>query len=972
GDLSDSSGFTPPQEALAGFRFPADLALDLVLSEPQVHQPVEVNFDHRGRLWVVQYMQYPYPEGLKVTGIDHHIRMTFDTVPSPPPMGVKGADKITVFEDTNQDGFFDKATDVITGLNIATSVELGRGQIWVLNPPYLLAYPDSDGDGLPDGSPEVHLRGFGLEDTHAVANSLRWGPDGWLYGAQGSTTTATVSSAVSKNVQFMGQAIWRYHPETKVFEVYAEGGGNTFHVEIDSKGRVYSGDNGTDRGMYYKQGAYYAKNWGKHGALTNPYAFGHLPNMALEGEKIRFTHAFVRYEGGSLPEKYKDKMVAINPLHNFLQLTRFEANGSSFANIDEERILETDDHWFRPVDIKVGPDGGIYLADWYDNRLSHVDPRDTWKKNTGRIYRLRNKDTSPVGAFDLSEYSNEQLTALLEHENKWFRQQALRQFGDRKEINAIPALKKLFKEGDGQAALEALWAIHLSGGLDDILALKALGHKDPFVRMWAVRLTGDKGQATESIAKRLVNMATSEEHPEVIGQLASSAKRWPGEVAVPIISRLLVNEKVYTDPDNPLLVWWALESKAISNRQQVLTMFEAYYLWEKPLMKEIILKRLVQRYIMSGGDADYEAVTRLLKLAPTEEHVKILMTGIQEGLRGRDFIEMPVHLQQAIATHQALLGEGQWAVGLRQGNEVASKAALNILADEKADHNERLSYVRIMGEVELAGAVPVLLKLAGDHQASGALRQAALQSLQRYDDTSIGEKVAGLYPDRLRADSDLRLAALSLFASRPSWGVKLIEKIEVSKQINKADVPEEIVRQLKLLGDGEINEATEKLWPEVRLATSEEKDMEIRKTGQILASGTGNPASGKALFANVCGACHRLFDDGGGTLGPDLTGYDRKNINYLLFNTIDPNAGIREGYVYYTIRTADGRTLSGMITGRTGGNIVLKPLAGDEITLPPSQVLEMNAQPVSVMPERLLHGLSDQELRDLFSYLMKS
>src|SRR5690606_30887237 len=128
---------------------------------------------------------------------------------------------------------------------------------------------------VPDGDPEVRLRGFGLEDTHAVANSLAWGPDGWIYGAMGSTTTAKVSSGTTKDVRFEGQCIWRYHPEDDVFEVFAEGGGNTFSLEFDRVGRLFSGTNhGNTRGMFYPQGSYGEKNFGKHGPLTNPYAFG--------------------------------------------------------------------------------------------------------------------------------------------------------------------------------------------------------------------------------------------------------------------------------------------------------------------------------------------------------------------------------------------------------------------------------------------------------------------------------------------------------------------------------------------------------------------------------------------------------------------------------------------------------------------------------------------------------------------------
>lgn len=554
GIMTDDSKITPSSTVLDRFSFAGDLELELLLAEPQVHQPVDISFDHRGRLWVVQYNQYPYPKGVKVVDIDHHIRAVFDKVPEAPPTEVKGADKITIYEDTNQDGQYDKIVDAITGLNITTGVALGRGQIWVLSPPYLLAYPDPDGDGLPDGNPEVHVSGFGLEDTHAVANNLRWGPDGWLYGAQGSTTTANIQTEVSKNIRFSGQAIWRYHPESKVFEIFGEGGGNTFDVEIDSKGRIYSGDNGVTRGFYYKQGGYYRKNWGKHGPLTNPYAFGYLPGIAVDGERQRFTHAWIKYEADNLPTTYHGQVLAINPLLNFVISSDLKEEGSSFTAIDRGKVLETDDHWFRPVDIKVGPDGAVYLADWSDSRLSHIDPRDTWNKTTGRVYRLGGKGKRPITPFDLNQSKNEELVQLLSHPNKWYRQQVLRILGDRKDSTILPALRKLFERGNAQEALEALWAIHLSGGFDEEMALAGLQHADPYVRLWAIRLVGDQRQATPTLTNVISIVAQQEQQLEVLGQIASTAKRLPTRQAQSILRALLENQSTQTDRDNQLLI----------------------------------------------------------------------------------------------------------------------------------------------------------------------------------------------------------------------------------------------------------------------------------------------------------------------------------------------------------------------------------------------------------------------------------
>jgi glucose/arabinose dehydrogenase len=173
-----------PEESLRLFTASNGLQMEVVASEPIIRQPLNLHFDERGRLWVVQYIQYPFPAGLKVVKYDKYLRAVFDKVPLPPPNHVQGADKITILEDSDGDGQFESHKDFVTGLNIATSVAVGRGGVFVLNPPYLLFYPDRNKDDVPDGDPEVCLSGFGLEDTHAVANNLHWGPDGWLYGVQ--------------------------------------------------------------------------------------------------------------------------------------------------------------------------------------------------------------------------------------------------------------------------------------------------------------------------------------------------------------------------------------------------------------------------------------------------------------------------------------------------------------------------------------------------------------------------------------------------------------------------------------------------------------------------------------------------------------------------------------------------------------------------------------------------------------------
>ena len=238
-----------PEESAKTFTTADDLTIEQLLHEPQVAQPTHFNFDERGRIWVAHYRQYPYPAGLKVLSRDQYYRSVFDKTPPPPPHHAPGRDVISVHEDSDGDGFYDRHKVFLKDLNMANSALPVAGGVWVMHPPYLLFYPDADRDDIPDGDPVVHLSGFGLEDTHAVANSLTLGPDGWIYGAQGSSTSSHITrpgkdASDAPGTYFEGPMLWRYHPESREYEVFAEGGGNVFGIEFDDQGRLFSGTNG--------------------------------------------------------------------------------------------------------------------------------------------------------------------------------------------------------------------------------------------------------------------------------------------------------------------------------------------------------------------------------------------------------------------------------------------------------------------------------------------------------------------------------------------------------------------------------------------------------------------------------------------------------------------------------------------------------------------------------------------------------
>ncbi|HUP80085.1 MAG TPA: PVC-type heme-binding CxxCH protein, partial [Pirellula sp.] len=693
-----------PKDAEKRFRAPDDLNVQLVLGDPEIAQPLFMTWDERGRMWLAEYRQYPLPAGLTMLSRDVHLRTVYDRVPPPPPNHFKGKDRISIHEDTDGDGVYDLHKTFVDGLSLATSVAVGRGGVYVTNPPYLLFYPDRNRDDIPDQDPEVLLEGFGIEDTHSVINSLRFGPDGWLYGAQGSTVTAAVRKPGSKEppIRTVGQQIWRFHPESKVFEVYAEGGGNTFGCEIDSKGRVFSGHNGGDtRGFHYVQGGYYRKGFGKHGPLSNPHSFGFFENIK-HGSVARFTHNFIIYEEGVLPERYRGRLFGIEPLQGQVVMSDIAPLKSTFETKDIERVLKTDDPWFRPVDIKCGPDGCIYIADMYEQRIDHSSHYAGRVDGTnGRIYRLRPEAISKTIAnissqpFDYSKFSIDQLSDLLNHPSRWHRQMAIRLIGDRSDSTMSNRLDLLLKSSKEQNSLEAVWALQASGGLTVAKASELLEHANPFVRAWTLRILTDSKKVNGQVAWVLAELARQDPSIEVRKQLASSAKRLGPEMALPIIAALLERDKDIEDPHQPLLIWWALEAQVGKTdvSRLIQTVLSGKDSAKRPLVAKVILERLMKRFAVTGLREDLVSAAKILSAAPDSSTAEAFLKGFEEAYQGRSLASIPDELATAIASS----GGGSLALRLRQGQSDALNKALETIQDTSAKIQDRKQLIEVIG-----------------------------------------------------------------------------------------------------------------------------------------------------------------------------------------------------------------------------------------------------------------------------------
>lgn len=959
--FAPAQGYSP-QDAVNRMKVADGLRVKLAACEPDVRQPVTLTFDDRGRMWVIQYLQYPNPAGLKPVKVDQYLRTVYDKVPEPPPKGPKGADKITIFEDLEGDGHYTKVRDFVTGLNLASGMALGYGGVFVVQPPYLLFYPDKNRDDVPDADPEVLLSGFGMQDAHAFPNSLQWGPDGWLYGAQGSTVTSTI-----RDISFQ-QGIWRYHPRTKEFELFSEGGGNTWGLDFDRHGNAIAGTNwGDSICLHQVQGAYYIKGFAKHGELHNPHAYGyfdHVPYKGFKGGHV--TCGGIIYQGGALPKQFDNAYIAANPLANAIYWHVLEAKRSSFTGHFGGDFLLGGDTWFRPVDCLAGPDGALFVADWYDKRINHVDPVDNWDRTNGRIYKIEATDAKPIAKFDLSKLSSKELVDLLHHPNGWFSSEARRLLGERRDAEMLPMLRKLvFESNDEHEPLEALWALYVSGGFTDEIAEKLLDHTNPDIRVWTVRFLGDTKKVSPEMAKRLARVATVEKSPVVRCQLACSAKRLPGKDCLPIVAALLTHQEDAHDSFIPLLLWWAIEDKAITDRDRVLQLLDTPDAWKNAIVNKHLEERLGRRYMAEGDEADLATCARLLSAAPGEDSVNALIRGMEKALEGRRLRTASTELAKQIGLvwSQDRTNLARIRLAIRLGSDSAYDYALSRVRDAKAPEGDRRGLIEILGQIGKPDCVSPLLGLLDEGQQM-ALRVAALSALQSFQDPQIAEKVLALYP---KMPGELRNRAQTLLLSRPAPARAFLEQVDEGK-IAPKEVPLEQLRRLLLHKDDEINRLVEKHWGKIGQEPPGEKKSRIASVLHILAGGKGDPVRGKELYTKACATCHTLFGEGG-KIGPELTGHDRKNRSMLVMDIVDPSAIVRKEFVAFNVTTKNGRVLNGLLAEATPKTVTLLDAKNERTVVTRDAIEEMSASPISLMPEKLLDEFDDQQTRDLFSYL---
>jgi putative membrane-bound dehydrogenase-like protein len=947
---------------------PEGFRVEVFAAEPMVRQPVSACFDQRGRLWVVEYLQYPNPAGLKPVTVDQYLRTEYDRIPEPPPRGPRGADRIKILEDTDGDGRADSVKVFVEGLNLASALAVGHGGVFVGQAPYLLFYPDRNRDDRPDGDPEVLLAGFGLEDAHATVNSMTWGPDSWLYGAQGSTVTARI-----RGHEFQ-QAIWRYHPRDRSFEVFAEGGGNTWGLDFDLAGNAFGSSNGAYIAFHMVQGGYYIKGFAKHGPLHNPRAYGYFGPIDYRGAKQggHVTPGGIIYKGDAFPPSFRGSFIGGNLLANAVYWHALEREGSTFAGRHGGTLIDARDRWFRPIDLLTGPDAAVYVVDWYDRRAAHLDPRDTWDRTNGRIYRVAYGARRRVAPFDLSKRASAELVGLRTCANDWFPAEARRILAERRDPSIVPELKRLLSvDRDETIALRDLWALNVSGGLDDATALCLLDHPVAGVRRWTIRLLGDDHRINPALRAKLVALATAEPDAMVRSQLASSCQRWEPADALPILGRMSVRDEDRRDPHIPTLLWWAFERQMRQDREAVVDLVCRPELQRAPLVKEALLERLGRALVSDGSEGDFAACARMLAASSGKASTVRLLSGMEEGLRGRNLSRMPgpltgpigrLWVEAARSPDPALI-----RLAARLGSPPAVDAAVKLARDLRAAESDRAAMIELLGQLGRTEDFPAIAGLF-QHDASPTIQIAALGALGAFPQHATARTLLERYPSAAPA---VRARILAWLCTRRDWVSALLDAI-AQRRIAARDLTPADVRLVAQLGDSRLVARLESVWGKVPRVGSPEKDRRIAEIRGLLPEGDkGNAARGAPLFKENCAVCHKLFGEGE-SIGPDLTGSERGDLDFLMTSLVDPSRQIRKEYQSQTIALRDGRVLNGLVIEEDDRTSTLIDSNRQKTVVPRDAVEEARASDVSLMPEALLDKLTEPQIRDLFRYIQSA
>jgi putative membrane-bound dehydrogenase-like protein len=971
-DTLGNPGPLSPRQEQATFHVPKGFRVELVACEPQVIDPVSFAFDEDGRLFVVEMPGYPN------NGVGS---------------GKVTSGRIKLLEDRDGDGFYEHATLFADGLRLPTSAMPYKGGLLVANAPELLFLEDTDGDGKADRK-RVLYTGFDLSNSEQLVNSLQWGLDNWVYGCAGMSG-GTIRSAQKPDtpaVVLRGRGI-RFRPD-KPGSLEPTSGGGQYGLAMDELGDWFTATNSQHLRHIVLPDRYLRRNpflavravtldIPDHGAACKVFRLSPFEAWRVErtrrrkggpdaqrfpstelvpGGYITSGCSPVIYAAKLFPKEYHGNTFVCDPANNLIHRDILFERGPTFTAKRGEKgreFLASTDNWFRPVWLAVGPDGALYVADFYREVIETPlslpeDMKAKLKKalqsqGRGRIWRIVPEGKRPAARRPaLRKASSKELVRHLSDDNLWWRLTCQRLLVERQDKAAVPALRALLKTAkSGAPAIHALWALHGLGVLrDDEIEL---GLRTPLVGVpeQCVRLAEERLKDS-AVLRRAVAALANDPSPRVRFQVAFSA----GAADSPELAEALaqIARRDLADP-------WMQTAVLSSASRLAPSLLEALVKDEKwtrsPSKAELdFLTRLASVVGARTTDADVARALDLIAKKPGGQARWRLavLAGLGQGMQARRgsltrlWEHPPATLQAALERARPLFA-------------TAATAARN----DKLPLAERLADVRLLAYGPFAAVAPALKQLLRP-QTPKELQLAAVQALSQHENADVGKML--LTPWASYSPVLRREVLAALFAHKERLR-QLLDAIE-RKQVIAGQLEPSRLKMLRQHPDPALRRRAEKLL--AGLGTPDRRKVVERYRSALDLK--ADPAHGKVVFQKTCATCHRL--EGVGTeVGPDLLSALRsKTPETLLVDILDPSREVDPRYLEYVVTTSSGRIVTGLIAAETASSLTLRRAEKAEDTLLRSQIETIQATTHSLMPDGLEMQLSRQDMADVIGYLL--
>jgi len=966
-----------PKDALTTFHLPKGFRIELVAAEPDVADPVALAFDPQGRLYVVEMIDYPderEPEG-----------------------------RIRLLEDLDEDGCFERSFVFADGFHFPTGVMPWKDGILVAAAPDIFYLVDTDGDHRAEKR-QILLSGFNPFNPQLRVNGLLYGIDNWIYGAYPKYGPSRRNpeqfgkpgsplhfpdhpEAPHVDIAQLGTD-FRFRLDQLMIEPVAGNSqyGNTFnerqhrfglwnnnhirHMVIENK---YLGRNP------YQSVASAMQFPSDHENQSIVYPMTERPIYIHESQVGMFTSACgnTAYTGGNFPAPYDHSYFVCEPVHNLVHSDRLTLHGATYLagrSLDKAEFLASTDGWFKPVFTTVGPDGALYIADYYRKYVEHPDyvPEGMEGKfdlragaGQGRIYRVLHSSSKKVPKPRLKDASSTELVAQLPNPNLWWRTTAQRLLVERQDTSVAPQLEALARESaTPQGRAHALWTLDGLGRLKAERVLAALEDPSPMVREQGIRLS--EQVTSPRVRQKLLGMTTDSDD-RVLFQLLCTLGTNVDEPAL-----VALTDIVLAHIEDPWFQIAALSAAPVAGSTWLRAVRrEPGFLSSPSKGKEDFLRRAASIVGARQDSREMVAVLSEVNRPTGADWWRVatlvgLSEGIQHGGRKQAVLSPTAHaalsglLDSSPKVVSATLDVIEKAAPSNlPGLHSAIQRSAAIVRNEKNSLEVRVNAVRLLGLDKPNGSLSLLDQLLAPQEPTEVQRAAANSLLARGDSTA-----TQILIDKWKGfPVPVSEAVWNAFLRNTDHLNRLFNAIEAGK-LQPFSFNVGRVNQLLRHSDDSVRKRAKTLFAEV--ASDRHK---VISSYHDAASRRGDGARGKEVFRRVCSGCHRIGEMGS-EVGPDLVNLGgRLTKGNLLTQILDPNASIAAGYEEYVIETADGRTITGILAEDSPTSLTLRRKEGHQDTVLRSNIARMRTSTVSAMPEGHEREISPQQMSDLLEYL---